>query len=317
MRVNREELLKVLESVVPGLSNREVLEQSTCFAFRGGRVFTFNDEVACTRSTELDIEGAVKAEKLRSVLSQLPDDDVDIVVESDDKGTRLKIKCQGKRSCGMPIEKTVALPIDEVETPNDADWRELPDEFGDAVRIVHSCASRDQSQFDLTCVHMTGSFMEACDRFQMARYQIESGIDGDVLVRAASLKSVADLGMVEICESDHWLHFRNRSGLIVSCRRFINDSYHDLSPYLQGSGDKIVLPGGLEEIIKRAEIFSVDNVDGNTVLVDLNNGWISLKGEGPLGWYMERKQVEGFALVRKCWSSCRKNRTIVCWANVV
>ena len=55
MKINRMNLLNVLESVHPGLSKRDMVEQSACFVFQGGRVITFNDEIACSLETELSI----------------------------------------------------------------------------------------------------------------------------------------------------------------------------------------------------------------------------------------------------------------------
>jgi len=46
MKINRQEFLDSLEMVKAGLSPREFIEQSSCFAFKEGEVLTFNDESA-------------------------------------------------------------------------------------------------------------------------------------------------------------------------------------------------------------------------------------------------------------------------------
>ena len=58
MRVSREKLMQALEAVSPGLANRELIEQSSCFVFKSGMVMTFNDEVA-GRFTYVSCLGAV------------------------------------------------------------------------------------------------------------------------------------------------------------------------------------------------------------------------------------------------------------------
>src|SRR5687768_12406403 len=58
MRVDRENLLRALESVTAGLAHREIIEQSGSFVFKDGNVITFNDEIACTATSPLKIQGA-------------------------------------------------------------------------------------------------------------------------------------------------------------------------------------------------------------------------------------------------------------------
>ena len=80
MKVNREELLRNLESVQAGLSRREILEQSDCFVFGGKRVVTYNDEVSCRGPSGLDdsFRGAAKADKLLEVLREYPVEGVEV-----------------------------------------------------------------------------------------------------------------------------------------------------------------------------------------------------------------------------------------------
>ena len=53
MKVNREDLLIKLETIAPGLSMEDSVEQCKCFVFDGIKAATFNDEIACT--VDLDI----------------------------------------------------------------------------------------------------------------------------------------------------------------------------------------------------------------------------------------------------------------------
>ena len=63
MQINRQNLQKALEIVKPGLSNKEIIEQTTSFAFIDGKVVTYNDEISICHPVEgLTLEGAVKAD---------------------------------------------------------------------------------------------------------------------------------------------------------------------------------------------------------------------------------------------------------------
>ena len=285
MRVNREKLLGILEQVSPGLAPKEMIEQSSCVVFHRGRVCTFNDEISCSVASPIpELTGAVAAKPLLDLLSRMDEDEVDIVQE--DKG--LLVKGRGKRA-KVNMEAEVLLPIDTVEAPEQ--WFPLPKEFCEAVGIVYSCAAAESSNFSLTCVHIAPTFIEACDRFQLSRYPIESPVDGSVLARAVSLAKIAPLAMTEMALTPAWVHFRNAVGLTFSCRRFL-DKYMDLSQFIDRSGAaRVALPGSLEEIVNKAEIFSGENKVSNHMLVELRPGKLSIRGEGPQGWYEERRDV--------------------------
>ena len=195
-----------------------------------------------------------------------------------------------RRKSGIRMEKEVMLPVESVEVPEV--WNPLDPEFSEAVNIVHSCASKEESEFVFTCVHIHPDWVEACDRYQIARYPLKTGMEKSTLVRADSLKKIVGFDMTQVCETDSWLHFKNPSGLVFSCRRYL-DEYKVLDKFLTPEGTtSIVLPGGLEEVISKAEIFSGENAAGNSIMVDLRSDRIMIKGEGAIGWYKEIKQVK-------------------------
>lgn len=284
MRVNREDFLRILESVSPGLATKESIEQSSCFAFKDGTVYTFNDEVACRRESPLNITGAIKAKPVLDLLAKMTEDVVEIEVV--DKELRIKGK---RRRSGIRLEEKFTLPIESIQDPET--WNELHVDFNEAVKICNSCASKDESKFDLTCIHITPDCIESCDQFQIARYKLETGLENAILIRAESLKTILGLDMTEISETSSWVHFRNPSGLILSCRRF-EDDYPNLNKFLTAAGtNPVTLPGGLDEVLSRAEIFTNDNASGGNVKVSLKPDKILIKGIGSFGWYEEMKTV--------------------------
>jgi len=287
MRVNREKLLNELESVRPGLSPKEIIEQSSCFVFQEGSVMTYNDEVACRRKCSLEITGAVQAEPLLQMLQKLPNDEVD--VEMGEGEFRLKA---GRRSTGIRMEQQILLPIGAVEKPQG--WKPLDPEFAEAVDIVSRCASKDQSQFSLTCVHIHQKWVEACDNYQLSRFPIKNPVDQACLVRVESLRHIVDLQMSKFSETDAWIHFRNKSGLRLSCRRSL-ETYPDFGKFLEVKGTPTTLPKGLGEAVDKAEVFSKENADNNQVIVELspnNGGRLTVVGEGVSGWYREVKKLK-------------------------
>lgn len=284
-RVNRELLLAKLESVQPGLSTREVVEQSSCFVFKGGEVMTYNEEIACRQKVEVKLEGAVQAQQLLTLLRKMPEDEISLEISSGE------LLVTGKnRTAGILMDVDVTLPIDQVERAKK--WDKLHEDFTDAVSIVQQCAGKDQNEFWNTCVHITPKFIEAWDNYHLTRYKLKAGVSGPMLVRATTIANIVPLGVNEISETSEWLHFRNSSGLIVSCRRYPDDDYKDLSSLINVSGTPTAFPKGLADAAEKAAIFSTENADDNLVTVELRKGKLRLKGQGVSGWYTEVKRVK-------------------------
>lgn len=288
MRINREDLLSALIAVAPGLAKREFIEQSTCYVFGDGVVQTFNDEIACTYPCRLDVRGAVSAAPLQTLLGKLQDDDIE-VREADGQ---FQIKGGSKRwRTGVRMEVEVTLPLDNVEQPKE--WHKLHEDFCDAVKLVHGCAAKRDSNFCLTCVHIHPEHIEACDNMQAARWSLDTGVSDDKLIKRETIATIIDLEMTEIAETQSWVHFRNAAGLILSCRRHFDEEYPSIGHLLvkRGEGAPVTLPGGLAEMLDKAEVFSSEAGANNRVMVRLKAGRLQVKGEGVNGWYEEVKQV--------------------------
>lgn len=290
-KINRENFLHALESATPGLSPREIIEQSSCFILKGGMVATYNDEISCKGPSGLgeEFEGAVRADKLLTMLRKLPEEELTLTQENGE----LTILGKG-RKVDLAMESEILLPVDSVDKPGK--WRKLPTEFSEAINMVQSCASADQSTFALTCVHVHQNWVEAFDGFQACRWKLETGVAEPYLVRAASVKHITSLGMSEISESKNWLHFKNASGLVISIRRDLSEYPQDVGKSIRklddGTyGNAVQLPKGMAEEADRAAEFSSENSDANYLIVELRPGKVRIKGVGVTGRYLAGKKL--------------------------
>src|SRR4051812_36898113 len=100
--VNREDFLSRLQSVSPGLNQKETIEQSSAFCFQRGKIITYNEEVACRMVSKLGKEftGAVQAKPLLELLRSLTADDVEITTG----GGELLVKA-GRDKAGIRMEE--------------------------------------------------------------------------------------------------------------------------------------------------------------------------------------------------------------------
>lgn len=286
--VGREELLGRLHEVKPGLSPKEIVEQSNHFVFRAGEVVTFNQEVMCRAPSGLDPEltGAVQAKPLITSLEKMPDDEVRVKTKDGD------LVVSGKRrSFGVHLASEIQLPTSAVEQPEKKAWRKLPADFADAAKVVFGCAAKDQSDHSLTCVHIAPGFMEACDRFQITRYAVETGVKASILIGRDAIKFVPENDFEEVAETENWIHFRTPHGLVLSCCRY-TDPYKPLDEFLtRKKGTRVKFPKGLADALERALVFSGENKDDDSVLFELEPGKMRLRGEGSSGWAKEFSAV--------------------------
>jgi len=278
-RLSREDFVQALERVEAGRSNRNFLEQSSCFVFRDGYICTFNDEVCCRTKFDLppDFVGAVPGKPLMDVLRNMSDDEITLSVD----GTQLVIKGRRKES-GLRLEAEILLPVDSVESPQRWVPLENPEEFAAAVKQVCGAAGTNEEEFMSVCVHIAPACMESTDRNQASKYDTPTGVSRDFLVRAKSLAAVAPLGVTKVGETENWVHFRNKA-VIISIRRHL-ESYFDLAKVWAFRGTEAELPRGAEEAARLGAVFSAEDKENNKVTVALTDGHMRVRGEGAHGW---------------------------------
>ena len=284
--VNREEFLGILQSVSPGLSQRETIEQSNCFIFRDGKVRTFNEEVHCSRAVPFTFTAAVPAPPLMALLSQLSEESVDV------NYTEGELLLTGRRcKAGIRSDAEIALPLDHIEEPGK--WRPLVDGFAETIGMCQQYVGKDATKYYLTCVHIHPDWIEASDEIQIIRFKMKTGVTEECLLNRDSVKYIMDTGARKFSETPSWFHLKNAAGLVLSCRRYLLDYPTDeITKYLKTTGRPVALPKGLKEAAARASVFSKDNADSNQVMVDLKPGKVRIKGVGVAGWYQENAKVQ-------------------------
>jgi hypothetical protein len=252
-------LLETLESVLPGTSVRETVDQSTCFQFQDGKVSTFNDEQARIADVNLDrsIKCALPAETPMKLLKKV---DEEMAVAQD--GVRLTFTGTNKKAT-FAVETELAYKLTNYEDGWDQpiDWKPVGLDFADALRMVIPCAAMNHPYFYRTCVHLTADYVEATDNLQMCRYYVQTGLDKDVLVRADQLepwcnKPIEAFGTGSNERSPAgWLALRTSSGCVAMVRQF-NDDYPDISKFFQvENADVITFPKKLVKAVERARPF--------------------------------------------------------------
>ncbi len=289
MKINKAELQTALEKVKPGLASKELIEQSTSFAFLGDRVVTYNDEISISHPIKgmEGMQGAITAKALYDFLSRVKQEEIDLSREKN----QVVIKA-GRSKAGLIFEQEVRLPIEEIGQIGK--WKKLPEDFLPALSLCYPACSRDMSRPVLTCVNVRGDKVEASDSYQIIQYQLKKKMPGNFLIPASSVRELIKYDIQEISLGENWVHFRTLEGPIFSCRT-VEGEFPDVERFLDIEGDEFTFPGDMRESLNRANVFAKKETDASTiptVKVKAKNGELILTAQNEYGWFEERLKTE-------------------------
>jgi DNA polymerase III sliding clamp (beta) subunit (PCNA family) len=282
--VIRKELLAALEIVKPGLASREMVEQSTSFAFLDGRVVSYNDEISISTPIKgLSIRGAVKAEELYALLGKLKADEIEVTID----GNEVQMKA-GRAKAGFTLQQEIKLPLEEIGEIGK--WKTLPEHFIEALKFSIPSCSRNMGQPLLTCINVRpeGQVI-SCDNYRMTRYVIAAvPIKTFFLLPATSAQDLVKYGITKVAESKGWIHFKTEVGeTVISCRIFEGE-YPDTTPYFKVKGRQFDLPKALPNTLIRAAVFAKREHElDEEVTITLEKNRIKIRGNSETGWFEE------------------------------
>ena len=288
MRVNRESFLTKLAIAKIGLTNKELIQQSSFYVFKEGKLHTFNGEIACSCDSELDrnLEFAIEPGKFVDILNKLTDKSIGITIED----SQLIIAHGKSERMGLPIKDEVELPLDKIEAPKE--WKPLSTYFCTGVDLVKECVSKNEKAGVYTYINVTPKSVEATDDCQVARYKVRTPIEESVLVKGRALAGIVPLGATEVSDGDSFIHFRNEDGIVISCAKYVDD-FPDISEIMEKTGKAIPFPKGLDVVVGRSEVFTKDSENGEMLIELMPNGKIRLKAKSDDGsWYRKTKLIK-------------------------
>lgn len=285
MDVDREYLIDALEKVRPGLSKREMVEQSTSFAFMDGHVTTYNDEISVSHPVpDLEgINGVVEAEPLYNLLKKMDAAKIKLrLAES-------KIKVSGGRSrANLTLHGEVRMPLEEIDEP--AGWYELTDanSFMDALRFAHLSCSRDMTRPILTCVHLTSEgCIESSDNYRITRLVVDDAPETNCLIPASSIRSLLQYDVTYMGVGNGWAHFSTSDETVFSCRMHRGE-FPDVESLLDVRGDDLDLSGLDQTAIDRSMIFAArDRELDEEIRVTIGDGKLKVSSSAEFGDYRE------------------------------
>lgn len=284
MQINREELEKALALVKPGLAARDIVEQSTSFAFIDGCVVTYNDDISLSCPVKgLEIQGAIKADEFFQFIRKVKKDEIEVEME----GEEILFKA-GRTKAGFTLQNEILMPLENLKEKKTR-WHPLPDDFCHYLSLAMGACGSDMSRELLTGVNVErDGYMTASDSFKIMRCDTGQELPVDTfLIPAKSAAEVVKLNPEKISRSKGWIHFKDKEGATLSCKIFAEE-YPDVTEFMEVIGYDIAFPSKINEILDRAGVFAKrEHILDEEVVITVGGNRFKVRAKSDTGWIEE------------------------------
>lgn len=291
MQINTKEFSEVLTDVKPGLSDKNIIEQSSHFVFDDDLVRTYNDDITITAFYETGLKGAVIASNFYKLMSKINDEEISIEMADDDNSFVISGK---KIKSSIAIDFEIKLPEIDVPDPESDEWKTLPDNFIDGLSFAIFSASQNMLTQFLTCLWVTEEYIVSSDNFRATKFSLSEETDFDFLIPASAAKDLIKYNPTSVITEEAWLHFKDENDTIFSCRTYANLEYPEkIFDLFDVDGIEVILPEGFNEAIARAEsLTTCEFVQDKIIELIIQKGQMICRGYGQYGWIEEREKID-------------------------
>lgn len=296
MKIEKKNLMKILQKTKPGLATKAIIEQFTHFIFSGSEVMTYNDEICICHPFESDFKTSVKADDLWKLLSGVQGEGIDIRLSEGDAQLLLRT---GKTEAGLStvVDKDAEEMIQILDLKSLQDkWIKFPDPE-DFIRGAGLCmfsASRDMTKGHFTCIHIENDKIISTDSVRISKYKLKDNLEVDTLIPAKNILQLMNFDITHYFLTDNWMHFRTEDGVTFSTRIMEGKFPDDIEDYFDiGESVRARLPSELKEVIDSIAFMTEGEIDlDRSILMKIGEGEIFCKAEKKIGWVNKKISFE-------------------------
>ena len=287
MEINKQKLINLLEELKPGLSNKEILEQSNTFGFINNKIVTYNDSISIQAPIDLNLNGAVDALKFYQIINKIkPNKKENIVLELENDQLIIKSK---KQKSGLIFQNECKLPLEEINL--EGKWKKLPNLFKEVIKLVVTCCSNNYTRPILTCVYIDQNTIKAGDSTRVIKFTINTKFKTEVAIPKQTILHLLKYDITHYMLDENWIHFKTDN--IIFSSRIINEKYPNVNHLFDVKGEELEFPDKIIESIEKAEIFSQTDLSDDTLIqIIINDNILTIKSENNLGWFEEKMKIK-------------------------
>jgi DNA polymerase III sliding clamp (beta) subunit (PCNA family) len=295
MKVNRKELVRILDAVQPGIAKKEIVEQSTHYVFAQNEIATFSDAIMVTHPYECELEFSVKAEDFYKILTKIEDEEVELTLVKD----TLNIKAKKTKAGLSTIVGETAMVTHLIEHLREAMgakkfWKALPKDFTTGVHLCSFSASKDLTTGVKACCAVKGNMIYTTDNIRASMYEMEEEIP-DIMLTSNGINELIRYRITEYGMSENWAHFKTPDGVTFNCKTMRGDYPFEPIEMLFGNGcDPIIaFPAEMTDTVESViALASGDVISDKAITISVTKNKITCKAEKERGWVTKTVDVE-------------------------
>ena len=294
MKTKVSDFLEVLKNLKVAVDSRQRIEQTDKFIFNNNVIYTFNDNIAVQTFLDTGITGAIDSKLLFNFINKLSKNEE---IELEQQESSLFIKYGKSNQAEFKLEEIkLQLDIDKPEN-----WKELPEDFKQAVNTVSKAVSKNLAVPVLACIHWKDNILESCDNFRVLQWELGTNYNIDTSVFANEMIQV-DFSNLHYVSTDvkDWLIFKNKDDKMMVAFRVFANQYPDLEQLKQSLQIKEAIEVNLAKsklipVIERALAFT-SNEDEPLIKVSIDKNSITVNATTSYGKFNERVRIKNDAV---------------------
>lgn len=300
MKINRLELLEVLDKIKPGLTKKGIVEEMTHFIFTGKDVITFSDQIAIVHPFPLETPFSVKGEEFYKLIKGINEEEFDLSIKED----KIIIKSdKTKASISTVLDKRDKIDSSLISLKKDMrkEWNKLPKDFIMGLRLTAFSAAKDLSMGTFSCIYIKENNIFSSDRIRVSWFNLSENMS-EFLISAIDAQELSKFEgystIREWTEGNNWVHFKTGDGVTFSIKKILG-IFKEIKHLFDIKGEVINLPEELQETLNSISFIAEGDIEVNKIVhITIENNTIICKAEKEIGWVekiiecdYERKQL--------------------------
>lgn len=286
MKINKLELLEVLDKIKPGLAKKGIVEQTTHFIFTGKDVITFSDQIAIIHPFLLEIPFSVKGEEFYKLIKGIDEEEFDLSIK-EDKVIIKSDKTKGSISTILDKRDKIDSSLISLKKDMKKEWNKLPKDFIIGLHLTAFSAAKDLSMGVLSCVCIKNNSLFSSDSLRASWYSLSENMS-EFLISAMDAQELTKFEgystLTEWMEGNNWIHFKTGDGVTFSVKKILGE-FKDFEHFFDIKGKVINLPGELQEALNNMSFIAEGDIESNKIMnIIIENNVIICKAEKEIGW---------------------------------
>ena len=271
--MKKQEILKIIDMVLPAVANGDIIPALTYFCFRDGTISSYNGWVAVSFKVATNFEGLVPAKSFSKVLVSLGEEKIDF---SYSKGI-LSFTSEKKKKGKIKYKESVS-DFPDLEIWKDFDWLKPPAGLLEAIYNVKFAVAIQDVNPVLRGVQIKDKWVVGADTFRISRSQLSTKVPFPMVIPKATAevlsKMRARIKLLGICKHKSGVIF-NFGDFRVFSQLIEGEIVVDkVASFFEGYSLKVDLPDELKGALERVKVVT-EKMIKKEVEISIGNGIIS------------------------------------------